>query len=172
MLLSLMEASSSSMALHLIPKPNPTRSIAYFSMEVGLESSMPTYSGGLGVLAGDTLKAAADLSIPMVGVTLLHRKGYFRQYLDDQGGQSERPFEWDPKDFLEPLVPVVTIPVEGRPVRIQAWHFKVKSPSGHHIHVYFLDSDVRGNTEWDAVSPTYSTEEMTATVCVRKQSWG
>ncbi len=147
--LSQTAASSSSMPMHINPTVSQSCSIAYFSMEVGLESSMPTYSGGLGVLAGDTLKAAAALSIPMVGVTLLHRKGYFRQYLDDHGGQIEKPFEWDPKDFLEPLAPVVTIPVEGRPVRIQAWNFRVKSPSGHCIHVYFLDSDVPGNTEWD-----------------------
>ena len=118
-------------------------------MEVGLEANMPTYSGGLGVLAGDTLKAAADLSIPMVGVTLLHRKGYFRQYLDDQGHQNEKPFEWKPKNYLEPLTPLVTVLIEGRQVRIKAWHYRIKSPSGHHIHLYFLDSDVPGNTEWD-----------------------
>ena len=64
------------------------RTIAYFSMEIGLEASIPTYSGGLGVLAGDTLRAAADMGLPMVAVTLLHRKGYFRQRLDDQGNQS------------------------------------------------------------------------------------
>lgn len=137
------------MALNLSTKANHPRSIAYFSMEVGLESSMPTYSGGLGVLAGDTLKAAADLSIPMVGITLLHRKGYFRQYLDKQGRQSEKPFEWNPKDFLDPLVPVVTIPIEGRPVRIRAWDYRIKSPSGHHIHVIFLDSDISENSAWD-----------------------
>jgi starch phosphorylase len=63
-------------------KPSDFNTIAYFSMEVGLDPAMPTYSGGLGVLAGDTLSAAADLAIPMVGVTLLHRKGYFHQHLD------------------------------------------------------------------------------------------
>jgi starch phosphorylase len=57
-------------------------SIAYFSMEIALDEGMPTYSGGLGVLAGDTLRSAADLGVPMVGVTLLHRKGYFRQTVD------------------------------------------------------------------------------------------
>jgi starch phosphorylase len=137
------------MALNLTPKANQPRSIAYFSMEVGLESSIPTYSGGLGVLAGDTLKAAADLSIPMVGITLLHRKGYFRQYLDERGSQTEKPFDWDPKNLLKPLVPIVTISIEGRPVRIQAWDYRIQSPSGHHIHVVFLDSDVKGNSEWD-----------------------
>jgi starch phosphorylase len=55
----------------------PPASVAYFSMEIGLVAGMPTYAGGLGVLAGDTLRSAADLGVPMVGVTLLHRKGYF-----------------------------------------------------------------------------------------------
>ncbi|MFM8274629.1 MAG: alpha-glucan family phosphorylase, partial [Gemmata sp.] len=60
-------------------------------MEIGLESDLPTYSGGLGVLAGDTLRAAADLGVPMVAVALAHRKGYFRQRLDPRGVQSEEP---------------------------------------------------------------------------------
>ena len=81
---------------------NPSPVIAYFTMEVGLEPDMPTYSGGLGVLAGDTLRAAADLNIPLVGVTLLHRKGYFRQHLDDRGNQTESPVDWYPEEFLEP----------------------------------------------------------------------
>jgi len=118
-------------------------------MEVGLESGMPTYSGGLGVLAGDTLKAAADLSIPLVGVTLLHRKGYFRQELDAQGNQTERSFDWDPRDFLELLSSRATVSIEGRPVHIQAWRYLIKSPSGHTVPVYFLDTQMQGNTEWD-----------------------
>src|SRR5947208_15273392 len=71
--------------------------IAYFSMEIALDKAMPTYSGGLGVLAGDTLRSAADLSVPMVGVTLLHRKGYFEQHLDHEGHQSEQPESWNPR---------------------------------------------------------------------------
>jgi len=137
------------MTLTLSRKPSPHASIAYFSMEVGLESSMPTYSGGLGVLAGDTLKAAADLAVPLVGVTLLHRKGYFRQDLDENGNQTERPFDWDPKDFLEPLTPRVEIFIQGRPVFLQAWRYLIKSPSGHTVPVYFIDTQVRGNSEWD-----------------------
>lgn len=76
--------------------------VAYFSMEIGLESSMPTYSGGLGVLAGDTIRSAADLEVPMVAVTLLHRHGYFYQRLDAHGNQSEEPVIWSIDDFLEP----------------------------------------------------------------------
>src|SRR5688572_10086095 len=77
--------------------------VAYFSMEVALESAMPTYAGGLGVLAGDGLRAAADHGIPFVAVTLLHRHGYFRQHLDAQGWQSESPSEWNPADYLTEL---------------------------------------------------------------------
>src|ERR671925_1232296 len=78
-------------------------SIAYFSMEICLEQAIPTYSGGLGVLAGDTLRSAADLEIPMVGVTLLHRKGYFEQHIDAEGNQVERAVEWRPEEILEAL---------------------------------------------------------------------
>ena len=66
-----------------------TLTVAYFSMEFGIDPAMPTYSGGLGILAGDTIRAAADLGLPMVGVTLLHRRGYFQQHLDEHGNQSE-----------------------------------------------------------------------------------
>src|ERR1043165_5237669 len=92
------------------------RSIAYFSMEAALDRGMPTYSGGLGVLAGDTLRAAADLGLPMVGMTLLHRQGYFRQHLDVDGRQIDEPNEWEPGDFLEPLDDRVTVRVEDRDV--------------------------------------------------------
>jgi starch phosphorylase len=75
-----------------IPGPGQRRPlVVYFSMEVGLESEMPTYSGGLGVLAGDNLRAAADLGVQVIGMTLLYRKGYFRQHLDANGNQSESP---------------------------------------------------------------------------------
>mgnify|MGYP005840495003 CR=1 FL=1 len=70
--------------------------IAYFSMEIGLEAHIPTYSGGLGVLAGDTLRSAAELGLPMAGVTLVYRQGYFRQHLDAQGNQTESPAAWNP----------------------------------------------------------------------------
>src|SRR5208283_5152044 len=77
--------------------------IAYFSMEIGVRSDMPTYSGGLGVLAGDTIKSAADLNLPLVAVTLLTKKGYFRQELDIFGRQTELPDEFDPDRFMAPL---------------------------------------------------------------------
>ena len=79
------------------------RRIAYFSMEIGLEEGMPTYSGGLGILAGDTIRSAADLSVPMVAMTLLHRKVYFRQQIDPSGWQTEKPAEWVVERFLEEM---------------------------------------------------------------------
>jgi starch phosphorylase len=125
------------------------RTVAYFSMEVGLEPAMPTYSGGLGVLAGDTLRAAADLAIPMVGVTLLHRKGYFCQHLDDGGNQSESPCDWNPREFLEPLQPRISLIIEGRTVQVRGWRRFVVGVSGHTVPVYFLDTDLPQNSPWD-----------------------
>ena len=89
--------------------PDQLPRIAYFSMEIGLEPHIPTYSGGLGVLAGDTLRSAADLRLPMVGLTLVYRKGYFRQHLDAQGNQTESPASWTPEEILEPLETKVTV---------------------------------------------------------------
>jgi starch phosphorylase len=123
--------------------------IAYFSMEVGLDPAMPTYSGGLGVLAGDTLRAAADLAVPMVGVTLLHRKGFFRQHLDSRGAQSESPAVWYPEEFLEPLEPRVSVTIEERQVQVRAWRYVVQGVSGHSVPVYFLDTALPENTPWD-----------------------
>ena len=123
--------------------------IAYFSMEIGLESHIPTYSGGLGVLAGDTLRSSADLGLPMVGLTLVYRKGYFRQHLDTQGYQTESPASWEPEEILDPLEPVVTVHLEGRPVRVRAWRYQVHGHSGHTVSVYFLDTRLPENSEWD-----------------------
>src|SRR6476620_5895917 len=95
--------------------------VAYFSMEIALDKAIPTYSGGLGVLAGDTLRSAADLSVPMVGVTLLHRKGYFEQHLDADGNQSEQPVAWRPEDRLEAVEQRASVVIEGRTVHIRAW---------------------------------------------------
>ncbi|UVT18378.1 MAG: alpha-glucan family phosphorylase [Nitrospira sp.] len=123
--------------------------VAYFSMEIALESSIPTYSGGLGVLAGDTLRAAADLGIPMVGVTLLHRRGYFYQRVDSLGRQSEEPVSWSVDDFLEPMEPHVTVTLEDRPVQIRTWRYQFKGVAGHIVPVYLLDSNLKENAPED-----------------------
>ncbi len=123
--------------------------IAYFSMEIGLSAELPTYSGGLGVLAGDTLKSAADLGLPMCGVTLLHRKGYFRQKLDERGIQTESPVDWDPRTQLERLPVAAEATVEGRRVGLQIWKRELVGSTGHVLPVYFLDADLEGNDAAD-----------------------
>lgn len=129
--------------------------IAYFSMEIGLEPKMPTYSGGLGILAGDTLRAAADLSIPLVGITLLHRKGYFSQKLDSDGNQTEQPFDWNPADFLEPLLNTVSIEIEGRKVKIRPWRYTIRGSTKFTVPVYLLDTKIEGNSDYDRTLTDY-----------------
>lgn len=123
--------------------------IAYFSMEIALDSKMPTYSGGLGVLAGDTIRSAADLKVPMVAVTLVHRKGYFRQRLDPDGRQLEEPVDWVVENFLSAMPQRVAVIIEGRAVQIRAWKYEVIGIGGFKVPVYFLDSDLPENSQWD-----------------------
>ncbi len=126
-----------------------TSRVAYFSMEIALEPNIPTYSGGLGVLAGDTLRSAADLHVPMIGVTLVHRKGYFRQTLDRFGKQSESPMPWDPSAHAELMDATASIVIEGRHVRVRAWRYWIKGVGTHEVPVYLLDTDCPENGEWD-----------------------
>jgi starch phosphorylase len=128
---------------------NNAGSIAYFSMEVGLDPDIPTYSGGLGILAGDTIKAAADLSLPFVAVTLVSRQGYFRQVLDAGGVQREEPSRWDPAAALALEAPRVTVAIEGRQVAVAAWRLDHKSGRGGTVPVYFLDTDLPENDPAD-----------------------
>ncbi|MFH1382399.1 MAG: alpha-glucan family phosphorylase [Chloroflexota bacterium] len=129
--------------------PREALTVAYFSMECGLDPAMPTYSGGLGILAGDTLRAAADLGLPAVGITLLHRKGYGRQHLDAQGNQSESDVTWSPRDFLEPLPLRVAVTIAGRQVQVQAWRYLVHGEFGFTVPIYFLDTALPENTPWE-----------------------
>jgi len=129
--------------------------IAYFSMEIGVDTAMPTYSGGLGVLAGDTVRAAADLRIPMVAVALLHRKGYFYQRLDHSGWQREEPALWVVEDFLEEVPERTSVTVEGRVVQLRAWRREVIGHGGYRIPVYLLDSNLAENAEWDRTLTHY-----------------
>lgn len=128
--------------------PNDRR-IAYFSMEIALDEATPTYSGGLGVLAGDTLRSAADLKVPMVAVSLLHRKGYFFQRLDGNGWQIEEPVEWVVEDYLLEENARVAVTLEGRQVQIRAWRFEIKGAGGFVVPVYLLDTELPENSEWD-----------------------
>src|SRR5205807_1160442 len=127
----------------------PKRLVAYFSMEIALENAMPSYSGGLGVLAGDTIRAAADIRLPMVAVCLLYRRGYFTQVLGDDGSQSEEAVEWKVEDFLKEEPARVTVPLEGRRVELRAWRYDVKGVRGFDVPIYFLDADLPSNTERD-----------------------
>lgn len=124
-------------------------------MEVGLDQKMPTYAGGLGILAGDTIRAAADVALPMVGVSLLHRKGYFRQRLDALGRQTESPCEWTPSQFLESLPNRVQVCIEGRTVHVAAWKYTVRGVTGHSIPVYLLDTALEENSLWDRTLTDY-----------------
>jgi starch phosphorylase len=123
--------------------------VAYFSMEIALEAEIPTYSGGLGVLAGDMLRSGADLGVPMVGITLAHRKGYFRQRIDERGNQSEEDAQWRPEGLLEENGARASVEIEGRVVHLRAWKYSIRGISGHEVPVYLLDSDLEENSPWD-----------------------
>ncbi len=131
------------------------RRIAYFSMEIAVNPGMPTYSGGLGMLAGDTIRSAADLKVPMVAISLLHRKGYFYQRLDPNGCQREEPAEWVVEDFLTEMPQRVSVVIEDRPVRIRSWKYSVTGIEGFEVPVYFLDADLPENSEWDRALTHY-----------------
>ncbi|MFQ5602329.1 MAG: alpha-glucan family phosphorylase [bacterium] len=123
------------------------REIAYFTMEIALENDLPSYSGGLGVLAGDTLRSAADLGIPMVGVTLLHQYGYFHQGLDENGNQIETDVRWHPELKLRQLPNYIELTIESRRTRVRVWEYDIVGKYGYVVPVYFLDVNVPENSE-------------------------
>jgi starch phosphorylase len=123
--------------------------VAYFSMEICLEQAIPTYSGGLGILSGDTLRSAADLAAPVVGVTLLHRDGYFEQHIDAMGNQTEAPEKWKPEAMLEPVDARAIVIIEGRTVHLRAWRYSIRGVTGHIVPVYLLDTQLPENNEFD-----------------------
>ncbi len=130
-------------------------SIAYFSMEIGLQTDIPTYSGGLGILAGDTIRAAADMKVPMVAVTLLPRKGYFHQGLDARGNQIETPESWSVGGRLRPLNPRVAVVIEKREVSIRAWRYDAVGVTGGTVPVIYLDTDLAENDKQDRALSQY-----------------
>ena len=119
--------------------------IAYFSMEIALRDDIPTYSGGLGVLAGDTVRAAVDLDVPFVGVTLVSRAGYFRQEIDSAGRQTEQPDTWEPRDWTAPTEAKIAVLIEGREVWVRGWLFEVQGHRGGRQPVILLDTDLDEN---------------------------
>jgi starch phosphorylase len=139
---------------HRSPSPTPLidfadRRIAYFSMEIALRKDLPTYSGGLGMLAGDTLRSAADTGASMVAVSLAHRRGYFQQHLDSAGQQTESDVPWSPETMLPSANQTITLFMQGRDLTIRAWRFDVVGVTGHVIPVFLLDTDIEGNDPFD-----------------------
>jgi len=118
-------------------------------MEIALSPALPTYSGGLGMLAGDTLRSAADTAAPMVAISLVHRRGYFRQHLSDVGEQTESDVPWSPENTLPGVNEIVTLTMQDRQIVVRAWRFDVVGVTGHIIPVFLLDTDVEGNDPWD-----------------------
>jgi len=123
--------------------------VAYLSMEIALENDIPTYSGGLGGLAGDTIRSAADLDLSMMAVSLAHRRGYFRQLLDSAGTQREEVDRWDPAQRLVGVSARVSIEIEGRRVWIAGWRYDVPGVGGAKVPVVLLDSDLPENDPRD-----------------------
>jgi len=128
--------------------------VAYLSMEIGLNENIPTYSGGLGILAGDHVKSAADLNLPLRGVTLLYKRGYFIQTINPEGRQQEMYPYFDPRAFMEQLPFKVTVRIEGRDVHAGVWKYNQQGTQGR-THVYFLDTDISLNSPQDRLITQY-----------------
>ncbi|HET9449981.1 MAG TPA: alpha-glucan family phosphorylase, partial [Aggregicoccus sp.] len=126
-----------------------SRRVAYLSMEIALLPGVPTYAGGLGVLAGDALRSCADLRLPVVGLTLLHRQGYFTQQLGPDGEQREAPATWSPEQHLQRLGPRAEVEVEGRRVQVALWQFLLHGATGYPVPVLLLDTDLPENAPED-----------------------
>jgi starch phosphorylase len=118
-------------------------------MEIGIMSDIPTYSGGLGVLAGDTVRSCVDLKIPLIAVTLVSRKGYLKQKIMPDGRQQEFSDEWDPSKFTDLIPNNIRIRIADRDVRLRAWLYEYRRVTGGTVPILFLDTDVEGNTQED-----------------------
>lgn len=123
--------------------------IAYFTMEIALRAEMHTYSGGLGVLAGDTARSCADLELPIVFVSLISRQGYLRQEITASGDQIEHPDPWSPEAFATPLRAKVAVLIEGREVWVRPWLYVLASGPGLDVPVLLLDTDLHENAVED-----------------------
>ncbi|WP_428378030.1 alpha-glucan family phosphorylase [Lichenicoccus sp.] len=134
---------------HELEQYLPRTRIAYLTMEIALEPDIPTYSGGLGILAGDAARSAADLGLPMVFVTLASRDGYLHQDLDAQGGQLDSPDRWDPATRAVALQAMVAVEIGGRQVWIRPWLYVLERPLGRSVPVLLLDTDLAENDPAD-----------------------
>ena len=122
--------------------------VGYFTAEIGLWSELHTYSGGLGVLAGDHVKSAADAEIDLIGITLLYREGYGRQHLDQDGNQSESFAAIDPADHLIDTGLELMLPLDGATIYSKIWKVEVVGITGHIVPVYFLDTHHPKNSDY------------------------
>jgi starch phosphorylase len=123
--------------------------IAYFSMEIGIDEHIPSYSGGLGILAGDTIKSCADLNVPVIGVTLLSENGYFYQKINENGDQIELPIKFPVANFLQELPTHTSVNIEDREVQLRVWLYQYRGIGGYIVPVFFLDSNIHENNDWD-----------------------
>ena len=121
--------------------------VGYFTAEIGLWSELHTYSGGLGVLAGDHVKSAADAEVPLVGVTLVYRKGYGRQHLDKDGIQTETYRDLDPAQHMQDTGMEISLPLDDGELWTKVWRADITGVSGHVVPVYFLDTFHPKNSE-------------------------
>lgn len=119
--------------------------VAYFSMEIALSNEIPTYAGGLGVLAGDTLRSAADLEVPLVAVTLASTAGYFRQTFDADGRQAEQADSWEPSKWAAPLNAIIAVTIEGRQVWVGGWLYVLTGHMNGEQPIVLLDTDLEQN---------------------------
>ncbi|MFX0034224.1 MAG: alpha-glucan family phosphorylase [Candidatus Hermodarchaeota archaeon] len=122
--------------------------VAYISMEIAVDSNIPTYSGGLGVLSGDTVRSAADLEIPMVGICLCYSSGYFYQFFNEFGEQKEKEIAWNFYYEFDKVEKPISLKIENKDVLVSAWLYRVIGQSGHVLPIYLLTTDVEGNEEW------------------------
>ncbi len=121
--------------------------LAYFSAEIGIDEKIKTYSGGLGILAGDTIKAMADLGAPLCAVTLLYKYGYFKQKIENNT-QTELEDSWDFQNILEDTGKQININISGENIKVKIWKYEYKGVKGHKVPIYFLDTHIDENPDW------------------------
>jgi len=123
-------------------------SVAYISMEIAIDSNIPTYSGGLGVLSGDTVRSAADLEIPMVAICLCYSSGYFYQFYNEFGEQKEKEIAWNFYYEFDKVEAPIVMKIEDKDVLVSSWLYRIIGQSGHVLPVYLLTTDVKDNEDW------------------------
>jgi len=128
-----------------MPKPNPTSlKVAYFTMEIGLQSDIPTYAGGLGMLAADIMRSCADMSVSAACITIGWQHGYMRQKIRLDGTQDYEDITWDPSKYMKRLTEKVSVTIEGRSIAIGGWVYALKG-----VPIIFLDTNLEENTPED-----------------------